>query len=486
MIAALLALATGTFQPAPCAMDLPEGFERTHGVQCGWVAVPLRHESANAKSIKLWTARISATGAATAAHDDPILYINGGPGIATVETIVPALATSKSLAMLRQGRDVIVFDQRGSGRSEQALCPGLARRLDAIESEGLAPEVEDARSLTAYVDCRNEVTSAGDDLDAYTTSATVLDMDVLRKAFNVDRWNLVAISYGSLVALHAMRVSPESLRSVILNSPYPPNSVTWAEQVSSTAAAYAAIDRRCQALPACGKRFGSPLPKLEATLARLERTPLADGNSLITGRRFASALWPMTVSSATVRFVPLAIERAHAGDETIIRKMVAMYAGGDSFGGYSPAQAMAISCHESGRTTAWFARARAMHPGLASASPDDHWDRMCERFRPGFAEPSFFAPVASAIPTLIYAGGLDPATPTVDAYQAMRFLTRATLVEVPDASHGPMGIDECTRGIAAAFLAEPAVQPDRSCLSRRAPIVFATDGLDQLLTPASH
>ena len=188
MIAALLALATATFQPASCGMDLPAGFELAHGVQCGWVAVPLRHESADSRSIKLWTARIRATG--RAAHDDPILYVNGGPGIATVDTIVPALASSKTFAMLRQGRDVIVFDQRGSGRSEQALCPGLAKRLDAIASGGLAPAVEDVRSIAAYVDCRNEVASTGGDLEAYTTRATVLDLDVLRKAFDVDRWNL--------------------------------------------------------------------------------------------------------------------------------------------------------------------------------------------------------------------------------------------------------------------------------------------------------
>lgn len=76
-----------------------------------------------------------------------------------------------------------------------------------------------------------------------------------------------------------------------------------------------------------------------------------------------------------------------------------------------------------------------MYPALFAASPDDGWDRMCASFGPSFADPSFFAPVASDIPTLIYAGTLDPATPTVDAYQAMRFLTRATLVEVAGASH---------------------------------------------------
>jgi pimeloyl-ACP methyl ester carboxylesterase len=180
--------------------------------------------------------------------------------------------------------------------------------------------------------------------------------------------------------------------------------------------------------------------------------------------------------------VPLAIERAHAGDIDVLRKMVAKYAGGGSFGGYSPAQTAAISCHEAGRTAQWYARARKLYPTLVSAAPDDATDRTCAAFRPGYADASFFAPVASDIPTLIYAGTLDPATPTVDAYQALRFLDHATLVEVEGAAHGPMGLDACTLGIATEFLATPNVAPAVDCLAARKPIEFATDGLDSLLS----
>ncbi len=414
---------------------------------------------------------------------DPVLYINGGPGIATVDAILPYLTESKTIGLLRQGRDVILFDQRGSGRSEEALCPSLGKSLNAIEAAGLNVVEEEERSRAEFVKCRAEMERKGQDHSAYTTAATVGDMEVLRAAFQVTRWNLASISYGSLVALHAMRTTPGPIRSVILNSPYPPNSVTWAEQASAAAAAYVSIDRECATQPLCKQRFGAIIPKLESTLARLDKLPLQDGDKRITGRQFASALWPMAVRSSSVRFVPLAIDRAHTGDGAMIKKMVAKFAGGDSFGDYSPAQAFAISCHESGITTEWYKRARALYPALVSDAPADSWDQMCASYRPGFADPSFFAPVASDIPTLIFAGSLDPATPVVDAYQALRFLTRATLVEVPGTAHGPMSVDDCTRGIATAFLANPAAPPETSCVLKRAPIDFATKGLDELLTP---
>lgn len=483
MILAAVAATIGTFQPAPCGLErIPAGYEQKHGIQCGWAAVPLRHQSTDGKAIRLWTARVRGTGSERA--DDPVLYINGGPGVATVDSILPYLEESNTMALLRQGRDLILFDQRGSGRSEESLCPNLAKNLDAIGAESLEPEAEDARERAEYAKCRAELDAAGRDLNAYTTRASAADIEVIRRAFGVTQWNLAGISYGTLVALEAMRSSPGSIRSAILNSPYPPNSAVWAEQATTAAAGLAEIDRECSAQPECRQRFGLVVPKLEAVFARLDQTPLKDGEKRITSDQFGEAVWLLAVRSSTVKFVPLAIDRAHSGDTALIKKMTGHGDGGGSFGGFSPAQARAISYHESGRTAEWYARARALHPALASASPDDSWDRLCAAFRPGFADPAFFAPVASAIPTLIYAGTFDPATPTIDAYQTTRFLSQATLIEVRGASHGPMVEDDCTKAIARAFLAEPTTRPDRSCMANRPPVVFATEGLDELLSPA--
>lgn len=477
-----LAMALAAVQSAPCNLDgLPAQFEKQNGVECGWVSVPRDRRSG--KSIRLWTAIVRASGPMK--EKDPILYIHGGPGIATVDSILPALPTSANLKAMRQNRDIILFDQRGSGRSEEALCPDLAKALNAISASGLSPAVEEERNRAAFANCRSQLQQAGVDLQPYSTASTVADIEAVRRAFMVDKWNLLSVSYGTLVAMHAMRTHPQSIRSSILNSPYPPNSVTWAEQASSAAASYQAIDRACSAEPACRDRFGDLIPKLEAVLTRLEREPLTDGDKKITGRQFANALWPLAVRSSTVRFVPLAIHRAHSGDEPFIKKIVAVFAGGDAFGGVSPAQTYAIGCHEAGRTREWYMRAQSLYPALVSSAPADSMDRLCASFRPGYADAAFFAPVASDIPTLIYAGSLDPATPVIDAYQTLRFLSNATLVEVAGASHAPIGVDDCTRGIAVEFLRRPDVAPDTACISKRVPAQFATEGLDELLEPAS-
>ena len=86
MLIGVIAAATAAFQPAPCALPgVSADFERAQNVECGWVAVP--RAPGSARTIRLWTARARATGSSPAS--DPILYVNGGPGIATVDSILP-------------------------------------------------------------------------------------------------------------------------------------------------------------------------------------------------------------------------------------------------------------------------------------------------------------------------------------------------------------------------------------------------------------
>jgi hypothetical protein len=72
--------------------------------------------------------------------------------------------------------------------------------------------------------------------------------------------------------------------------------------------------------------------------------------------------------------------------------------------------------------------------------------------------------VKSDIPTLVVSGQLDPITPPAWGKQAAETLSKATMIEVPGAGHGPTLSVACPQKIALAFLDNPGAAPDTSCL----------------------
>ena len=103
----------------------------------------------------------------------------------------------------------------------------------------------------------------------------------------------------------------------------------------------------------------------------------------------------------------------------------------------------------------------------------DEQDRICAEIQPTRAAIQFFQPVESAVPALIFAGDLDPATPPIDAYATARFLKNATVVEVAGAAHAPFYTDDCTLSIGVAFFDNPQAPLDLSCIEQRQPPKFA-------------
>ena len=472
------------FEPAPCAfLDVPSDWAQKQRVECGWLHVRESRDKPSTRTLKLWVAIARADKPAKEANDrgEPLLYLNGGPGYATVDPFFPYFAESKTWPGLRKSRDVVFLDQRGTGRSQPSFCPELKRDLETINQQSPAPREALQRSITAYAACRPKMLDQGFDFSAYNSTATVEDAEDLRRALGILRWNLYGISYGTLIGLEYLRRHPESVRAAILDSPYPPNSPHGAEQITSTALAFQALQRSCDRDVACRASFPDILGMLQTATSKLDAEPLAQAEGgRINGNRLLSSIWVMLVKSSLVRWVPLAIQHAATGDEAVIRRIVKLYGGSNSFGDYSFGMAQTANCFEVqvGDTATAVRAAMQRYPFLieADAIPEED-DSECAAWQFERAPMEFFAPVQSTVPSLLYSGEFDPATPHDDAILAARHLRNSTLVLVRGASHAALGRDECTRSIAHAFLDDPLVKPQLKCLDTRHVEPIATDGL---------
>lgn len=442
-------------------------------VECAWLSVPETRGRARSRTLRLAVVVARATGPSTA--PDPVLYLHGGPGIATLD-VVPRALRGQSWPRLRARRDLVFFDQRGTGRSRPLLCAAFNAAVEALNANPPTPQVGTEARRAAARRCRDTLAAEGGDPAAYGSTAIAADAEALRRALGYSSWNVFATSFGTLPAFELARRHPRTFRALLLDSAFPPNSGNRVEQVSATAASLAAVQRRCGAAPACRETYGGIRPLAARAIARLNATPLTTATGRIDGEAFMRALWTMLVFGNTVPHIPELLRRTAAGDDALVRRIVGAFGGSDSFGGYSHTQSWLVNCHDvfPRRSTARYARALAAHRDIAGADDPARIDRVCAVIQPGRAPTAFYRSQRLNVPALVYFGEFDPATPREDADAAMRMLRRGTLIEVAGASHAPFYTDDCTRMIAVAFFDAPAARPDLSCLAGRAPFAFSS------------
>ena len=90
---------------------------------------------------------------------------------------------------------------------------------------------------------------------------------------------------------------------------------------------------------------------------------------------------------------------------------------------------------------------------------------ICEAWGLDPAPPLIAGPVESDIPTLILAGAYDPITPPAWGKAAAGTLSHSFYHEFPASGHNITNDNPCAEEMMAAFLRDPAADPDTSCLA---------------------
>jgi len=469
------------FEPGECQFQMPAGQVEGETVDCGYLVVPEERADPDSRSIRLALAIFHPPGGIT--HPDPVVYLEGGPGGSPLKLLAIRDFASSYGPLLAQGREVILIDQRGVGRSEPALeCPGfvelyldlLDQRLDGDRLDGDAMRALKVEALTACA----ETLSATATLSAYNSAASAADIEDLRVALGYERLDLWGTSYGSWLALAVMRDHPESVRSVVLDAPAPPQIDLYADTPDSFARSLDEVFTACAADEACEAAY----PDLEAvfleTIERLDERPvpvtLLDQIAgkrvplLMDGDAFLEQVFRGLYSTAMRQALPQVIYDAREGTfDTLLlisqQDVLRQYF--RSWGMY-----FSVLCHDEVPFSSpdAFEAARARHPELAGMY--DHFEigplayEVCDAWGAGAAAARENEPVRSAIPTLIMTGQYDPIVPPAFGEAIAESLEDATFLLFPGLSHGASGT-ECATNIMLAFLDDPSVTPDAGCLS---------------------
>jgi pimeloyl-ACP methyl ester carboxylesterase len=402
---------------------------------------------------------------------DPVFFLAGGPGQSAIDL---AATIGQLLARFSNRRDIVLVDQRGTGRSAPLTCA----EDDDAAAQGLGSGFDQAGQLRRLAACRLELQQKPyGDLRQFTTTLAMQDLDAVRQAIDAEQINLVGVSYGTRAALEYLRQFPQAVRRMVLDGVAPPDMVLPLSARQDADTALQALFDWCAGDAGCSgehPHLASTWQGLKRSLPRTVEVPhpvtgrpelvtvdVAALNGLVRGPLYAPVL-----ASA----LPMALEAAAAGRWTPLAGLALAFGAGTRRGSIAQGMHFSVLCAED---VPLLPRAEA---GPASGADEavDLYRQACAEWPRGQVPPAFYRVPVTRSPVLLLSGALDPATPPRHATRVAQALgAHAQHIVVPQAGHGVMGLP-CLRDLVFRFVdaaddaaaAAVASGPDAGCASR--------------------
>jgi len=450
----------------PAWAELPAGMTSCrltgveHAAWCGSVMRPLDPAQPSGKTIAVHFAVLPAV--ARNKKPDPVFFFAGGPGQSAIEI---AGNVSRLLARFANRRDIVLIDQRGTGRSAPLRC------ADEQPTRPLRELVDPARQRSELQQCLVALQALPyGDLRQFTTTIAMQDTEAVRLRLGAARINLVGGSYGTRAALEYTRQFPQAVRRLVIDGVAPPDMVLPASFSPDTQAAFDTLLAACEADASCRQRhpqlrahWHTLLNSLPRDVSVLHPVTQREERFALTREMFTGLVRPPLYAPALSAALPLALDEAAQGRFTALFGLAAALGSG---GGLGLARGMHFSvvCAEDLPRLA----ATTDRPGA------DFGDAITELYRgvcagwPRGAVPADFYRVPPApAATLLLSGGLDPATPPRHGERVAGLLgAKARHVVVPNAGHGVMAL-LCMRDVLFRFVDaetdEDALKVDADC-----------------------
>jgi pimeloyl-ACP methyl ester carboxylesterase len=433
-------------------------------VTCSTLDVPEDRTAAGGATVTLAVARLHHTEGDASAP--PLLYLHGGPGGDALGSVPTGLAGLDVLA----DRDVVTFDQRGAGRSLPSLnCPEKEEAV--LQALGAADPWEDEleANRAAVLECRGRLLDEGVDLDHYDTPASVADMEVLRETFEVEEWDLYGGSYGTRLGLAYARTHPDRVRSLVIDSVYPPEAGGAARIGAMVDDAVGRLADACAEDAACAEAFGDLDAALAAAVEDLDAAPeevtrtVAVGEDDVTrdfvvaGADIRAGMFAAMYDTTLIPILPSIISGLAEGDRSIIPSYLEM--GVPRLVDLSEGAFYSTECADGGSLL----DPEEMEEVIAEGASDalvllTTAQTFCAEWDVEPVDEAFAEQVVVDVPTLVFGGTLDPITPHADSEAQAEAMPDARFVSVPRGGHGVSGADECASEARTQLWADPAAE----------------------------
>ncbi len=479
------ALLLAACQPTPEAS--PEGAQRQYGqltfkpctltsaqassnveAECATLQVPENPAAPDGRRIGLNIAWLDTANEGEG-KQDPVFFLAGGPGQSATEV---AAIVNQALREVRKKRDIILVDQRGTGKSNPLTCVdanGKALAFDENAAPTPAVIAEYAQRCAAALVDRA-------DTRFYTTTEAIGDLDAVRAALGVEKINLVGGSYGTRVAQQYAARFPQHTRAVVIDGVAPNDLAVGGDFANTFESAIELQSAQCQKDPACAKRFPvdtrSQLRNVMTTLAKAPvEVEYRDPGTAVVRRDPISA---DTVTSLAFMFsympelsalLPVVLDEAAQGRYAPLMSLNSM-ATRNMAGQMNQGMQWSVICAEDAdRYQEAPAGDSLLGPQVARM-----FFAACPAWNVGTRPKNFTAPLNTPVPVLLLSGELDPVTPPRYAEQVLKHLPNGRHLVARGQGHGTLNAGCMPRLLAQFMDKADARSLDATCLDSLSPV----------------
>jgi len=459
---ASIAKAQAELEMAPCFIA---GLKER--ISCGTVELPLDYANPDGTRVPVHVALVPAVAATPEA--DPLLIFAGGPGQAAGDY---GGFVNLAFYEIQKKRDIILIDQRGTGRSYGMKCE-YGDLEDALLDRKLLAEM-----------CR---ANYGIDVRHFTLENVIRDTDEIRQMLGYDTLNLWGGSYGTKSVSLYLKRYPEHVRSIIVDGVLPPDQSLFLSAPSSAERALTKLVADCNAQASCAAAFPDFKNQVDDLVERAVQGDMAfKGIDPVSGK-FLDIELDFEIVVESIRSVmygadgttllPYVVNEAHSGNlAPMLASLLGSSAIADSM--YMGAT-FSLLCGEDVASINADAAAMAGEGSFARDSYFRIWQQSCEGWdymRPTTTD--FFSPAAGDVPALILSGDLDPVTPPPLGEHWLKGFPNGRHIIVEGTGHNTSHVG-CMPQLLAEFVDTlDAKALDSSCLDylERLPLVVSANG----------
>jgi pimeloyl-ACP methyl ester carboxylesterase len=434
--------------------------------RCGILKVPEDPARPGGATIDLSVAVVPALNRRAAAA--PLFVLAGGPGQASTDLYA---SYAGAFARVNRNHDIVLVDQRGTGRSAPLSC--------AYPDDWRSAPDETLRLRQATLACLEKF---GPRVRFYTTSIAVDDLDKVRSALGYARIDLYGSSYGTRVAELYMRRYPQATHAVVLDGVTYPEQAIGPDTPSDGERALNLIVTRCERAPDCATAYPALRQDLDGLRRRFgpqkEALTVSDPSSgqplpvEFNRGMLNAALRFLSYNATEASLLPTLLHQGAAGNLAPLATQTIMLARqiGDQL---ASGMQNSVICSEDVPLFAVSPFERQQMTGTYLGTDQlDALEEICKLWPKGPVDPDLHGALVSDVPSLLLSGEADPVTPPADAERLARGLSRHRHLILGGEGHGqaPTG---CVPRLMADFLDLPdPTSLDASCLERHRPGAF--------------